>query len=131
MSSKFVGSIIKESLEKKDVLAKLKITAIRVEKVTAKHKTPWLKEWTIYSVEVSPEKAAKVANELGRDLESAHNWYADFKNDDYHFIVFRNKVFRIDIKITKEYDMAKKYGIAQGIPEYQIDFHPDTKRWKR
>ena len=26
---------------------------------------------------------------------------------------------------------AKKYGISLGIPEYQVDFHPEIKEWKR
>jgi hypothetical protein len=128
MTNNFIGSIIEESLESKDVLEKIKITVTKVEKVTEKHKTPWLKKWTVYTVEISPEKVAKIATELSECLDSAHNWYADFKNDKLHFIVFRNKVFRIDTISKEQYDKAKNYGISLGIPEYQVDFHPDTKK---
>jgi len=118
----FNGTIIVESLSDKEVLEKVKITATKTEKVTEKHKTSWLTKWTVYSVQITPEKAAKVAKELSESLESAHNWYADFKNDNFHFIVFRNKVFRVERNSKAQYDQAKKYGIGQGIPEYQLDF---------
>ena len=125
------GIIIAESLENKDILKELKVLNKKIELVTEKHKTPWLKQWTICTVEINADKAAKIAIELSKSLESAHNWYADFKNDRLHFIVFRNKVFRIDVGSKEQYDQAKKYGISLGIPEYQVDFHPDTKEWKR
>jgi hypothetical protein len=123
MTNNFIGSIIEESLANKDVLEKIKITGTRIEKVTEKHKTPWLKKWTVYKVEISPEKVAKIATELSECLDSAHNWYADFKNDKLHFIVFRNRVFRIDTASKEQYDKAKNYGISLGIPEYQLDFN--------
>ena len=122
MSNKFIGVIIKESLEKKDVLEKVKILETKIKQVVAKHKTPWLDKWTVYTVEVGSDKAAKVADELSKSLESAHNWYADFKNDNFHFIIFRNKVFRIDLAGKEKYEKAKKYGLSLGIPEYQLDF---------
>ncbi|MCX6723983.1 MAG: hypothetical protein NT155_02275 [Candidatus Staskawiczbacteria bacterium] len=125
MTTKFVGVIIDESLDDKDVLEKVKIIKTKVEPVSEKHKTPWLKKWTIHTVEVAPERAAKVASELSRCLENRHHWYADFKNDTFHFIIFRNKIFRIDRTSKKQYDEAKKYGISLGIPEYQVDFHPE------
>jgi len=124
----YIGVIIKESLENKDILEDIKILSTKIEKVTDKHKTPWLKQWTLYKVEINADKAAKVSNELSKCLESAHNWYADFKNDKLHFIIFRNRVFRIDRTSKEQYDEAKKYGIKLGIPEYQVDFHPEWKR---
>lgn len=127
----YTGVIIEESLENKEILKKIKILSTKVEPVVKKHKTPWLKQWTLHTVEINTNKAAKISKEISKCLESAHNWYADFKNDRLHFIIFRNKVFRVDITSKKEYDQAKKYGISLGIPEYQVDFHPDTKQWKR
>jgi len=43
MNETFVGVIIEESLEKKDILKKVKILKTKIEKVTTKHKTPWIK----------------------------------------------------------------------------------------
>jgi hypothetical protein len=127
----YIGVIIEESLENKDVLKKIKILSKKVERVTERHKTPWLKQWTLYTVEINSDRAAKISEELSKRMESAHNWYADFKNNELHFVIFRNKVFRIDRTNKKQYDEAKKYGISLGIPEHQVDFHPDIKEWKR
>jgi len=127
----YIGIIIEESLENKDVLKKIKILGTKIEAITDKHKTPWIKHWTIHTVKITSEKAAKIAEELSECLDSAHSWYADFKNGELHFIIFRNKIFRVDKTNKKEYDQARKYGISLGIPAYQIDFHPDIKTWKR
>jgi hypothetical protein len=49
----------------------------------------------------------------------------------FNFIIFKNKVFKIDRTSKEEYDKAKEYGISLGIPSYQVDFHPEVKEWKR
>src|SRR3990167_7576171 len=54
----YKGTIIKESLENEDILKDVKILGTEIEKVVEEHKTPWLKQWTLYSVEI-PEKRAK------------------------------------------------------------------------
>ena len=128
---KFTGTIIEESLENKIILKKIKITKTRIEKVSEKHKTPWIKQWTLHTVEIPENQADKVAKELSQSLDSKHNWYADFKNDETHFIIFRNKIFKIDRTIKKQYEEATKYGISLGLPEYQVDFSPHVKKWKR
>ena len=127
----FIGVIIEESLEKKDVLKKVKILKTKVEQVTKKHKTPWIKQWTLHTIEIPKNQANIIAQELSKSLDSKHNWYADFKNDTHHFIIFRNKIFYIDRRSKEQYDQAKQYGISLGIPEYQVDFHPDIAEWKR
>ncbi|MFH1246908.1 MAG: hypothetical protein V1644_00875 [Candidatus Micrarchaeota archaeon] len=123
----FVGVIIEESLENKDVLKKVKIIKTKVEPVTEKHKTPWLKQWTLHSVEIPENQANAIAKELSLVLERSY-WYADFKNKTHHFIIFRNKIFYIDRKNKEQYNEAKKYGLSLGVPEYQVDFRPD--KWK-
>lgn len=127
----FNGVIIEESLENKDVLQKVKILKTDVESVTEKHKTPWIKQWTLHTVEILENQPDIIAKELSESLDSEHSWYADFKNDTHHYIIFRNKVFFIDRRSKEQYDEAKNYGISLGIPEYQVDFHPDIKEWER
>ncbi len=127
----FKGTIIEESLENQKVLKKVKIIKTKVEQVVEKHKTPWIKQWTLHSVEIDSDKAERIATKISESLETKHNWYADFKNKTHHYIIFRNKVFFIDKTSKKEYDEAKEYGIALGIPPYQVDFHPEVKNWKR
>ena len=48
----YKGVIIEKSLEKKDVLGRIKILSTKIEQVVDKHKTPWLKQWTLYTVEI-------------------------------------------------------------------------------
>ena len=127
----FKGVIIEESLENKEILKKVKIIKTNTEEVTEEHKTPWIKQWTLHDVEIEQGKAEEIAEELSLALDSKHNWYADFKNNAVHFIIFRNKVFRMDRTSKKQYDKAREYGISLGIQEYQVDFSPHIKKWKR
>ncbi|MCR4328379.1 MAG: hypothetical protein NUV53_02565 [Patescibacteria group bacterium] len=127
----YKGVIIEESLENKDVLKDVVILSTKIERVVEKHKTPWVEAWTMHTVEISPEKAEEVAESLSRTLDAKHNWYADFKNETTHYIIFRNKIFTIDRHSKDQYDAAKQYGVSLGIPEYQVDFHPEIDEWKR
>jgi hypothetical protein len=122
------GTIIEESLENLDALKDVKILETKVEPVVEAHKTPWLTQWTLHEVEVPEERAEEVAEKLSHALDRAHggSWYADFKNDTTHFIIFRGKIFKIDRTSKEQYDEAKAYGIALGIPEYQVNFHPEV-----
>ncbi len=118
----YQGVIIEESLENIGVLQLVKILKTKIDPVTEKHKSPWIKQWTLHTVEVSEEQAEKVAKKISESLDQEHNWYADFKNSATAFIIFRNKIFRVNRHSQKQYDEAKQYGISLGIPEYQVDF---------
>lgn len=127
----YKGVIIEESLENKDILKDIKISETNVEEVVEEHKTPWIKQWTLHTVEIPENQVVSVAEKISKALDSEHNWYADFKNDTHHYIIFRDEVFYIDRKSEKQYDEAKRYGISLGIPDYQVDFAPDDKVWER
>ena len=129
----YQGVIIEESLENKEVLKKIKIISTKVEPITNEHKTPWLSQWTLHTVEISDNEAKEIAEEISKSLDRNHggSWYADFKNDTHHYIIFRDKIFYIDRKSKEQYDEAKRYGISLGIPEYQVDFHPEVEEWER
>ena len=125
----YQGIIIEESLENKDVLKDVKIVSTKVEKVTAKHQTPWLKQWTLHTVEITEQKAEKIADVISRNLETKHTaWYADFKHDNFHYIIFPEKVFKVNRRNDNEYEEAKQHGISLGIPDYQLDFSPEVNR---
>ena len=122
----FKGVIIEESLEDKSVLKKIKIVSTNVEEVVKKHKTPWIKKWTLHNVEIPEKQVDKIAGQISKSLDSKHDWYADFKNDKIHYIIYKNRVFKIDCKSQEQYDPAKAYGISLGIPEYQVNFSPEV-----
>lgn len=123
----YIGTIIEESLVNKQILKEIKILSTRVEQVIKKHQTPWLKQWTLHKVEIFKDKVAKISDQISKSLDPEHNWYVDYKNEKWHYIIFRNKIFKIDRNNPKQYNEAKKYGISLGIPEYQVDFSPDIK----
>jgi len=124
----YKGVIIEESLENPILIKDLTILETKVEQVTASHQTPWLKQWTLHTVEIPENKAEEIARKIGQNLETEHMaWYADFKNDGYHFIIFSNRVFKVDRTKPEEYENVKRYGVNLGIPDYQLDFSPDIK----
>lgn len=127
------GTIIEESLVNKDVLKKVKIISTKIEPITDEHKTPWLSQWTLHAVEIPENEAQSVAEEISKSLDYSHNssWYADYKNNTHHYVIFRDKIFYIDRKSKEQYDEVKRYGISLGIPEYQVDFHPEVEEWER
>ena len=127
----FNGIIIEESLENKDVLQKVKIIKTEIEEVTKEHKTPWVKQWTLHTVEILENQADEITEDLSKSLDPEHSWYADFKNDDYHYVIFRNKVFKVDRSKPEQYSEVTKYGVSSGIPDYQLDFSPHIKEWGR
>ena len=125
----FKGTIIEESLEDKLVLSKVKIISTKVEDVTDRHQTPWVKQWTLHKVEIEPEKVDGIAVQISKSLDAdhEHSWYADFKNEDTHYVIYRDKVFKIDRTRIEEYLEAKEYGLALGIPPYQVKFEKNVK----
>jgi len=127
----FTGVIIEESLENKDILKKVKIISTEIEKVTPEHKTPWIKQWTLHTVEIPEEKADGIAKSVSLSLDSHHEWYADFKNEKCHYIIFRNKIFKVNRSKPKQYQAVTKYGLTLGIPDYQLDFSPAIEEWQR
>lgn len=128
----YTGTIIEESLADLSVLDGVHIVATTVEPVTENHETPWISQWTMYTVEI-PEDAADIfAQKLSGTLDRDHSWYADFKRDSDHYIIFTGKIFHItDRADKKQYDAATEYGRSLNIPEHQLDFSPHIKTWGR
>ena len=120
----FKGTIIEESLVNKDVIRDVKIISTKIEQVAAGHATPWLDKWTLDLVEIDELKVDEIATKISDSLDPDHDasWYADFKNDRWHYIVFLHKIFKVDRSNASEYDEVEKYGLALGIPERQLDF---------
>jgi hypothetical protein len=125
----FKGVIIEEGLADTSVLKKLEILETKVEEVTETHKTPWLKQWTLHTVEIPDDKANEIAEKISKSLDYSHNssWYADFKNDNLHYIIFQDKVFKVNRNKPEEYKAVTKHGVSLGIPDYQLDFSPEIK----
>lgn len=124
----FNGVIIEESLADKSVLNDVNTISTKVAPVTERHKTPWVKQWTMHTVEVADDKAAEVADKISKALDKDHDWYADFKTETEHHVIYTGKVFHItDHRDKRQYDEATAYGVSIGIPDYQVDFFSDKQ----
>lgn len=132
MQSHFKGIIIEESLSNPSLLKEVTVTATDIEPVTEQHQTPWVKQWTMHTVEIPADQVSDVAEKISHTLDKDHNWYADFKTDTEHFVIYTDKVFHITDRSDKnQYDQATAYGISIGIPDYQVDFSPHYTQWER
>lgn len=119
----YTGTIIGESLLDLSVLSRLKILSEKVELITPRHQTPWVKQWTLYKVEVPENFIDEIANSISADLDYTHKgaWFVHFRNNQWDYIIFKDKIFKIDAQNHQEqYIEAKRYGLNLGIPEYQM-----------
>lgn len=126
----FAGVVIEESLRDKSVLSALDIVSTRTEAVTAEHRTPWLTKWTLHTVAVAADAAEPTAALLSEALQPNY-WYADFKDERTHFVIFPGRVFTVDRREPAQYQAVVEYGLGLGIPEYQLDFSPAIEQWDR
>ncbi len=119
----FRGVIIEESLEDTAVLGQFPILKTETEQVTERFGTPWLEKWHLHTIEVPEDEMETYAKAVRGALDGAHhNWYADFKTDAVHYIIFKNRIFAIDRTKRDEYQAAEDYGISLGIPPHQVNF---------
>jgi len=120
----YEGIVIEESLASLDVLKRMRIISTSTEPVTERHQTPWISHWTYHTVSIREADAPSVAEAISRALDSKHpnSWYADFKNETSHYVIFRDRVFLIDRRNPDQYREAQEYGISRGLPEHQADF---------
>lgn len=118
----YEGIIIQESLTNFDILKELEIVHTEIEKVTRANETPWLEQWTMHTVVIKKDKMDDYAQKLSQLIDSKHcnNWYCDFKNEELHYVVFRNKVFKLDKHSKQDYTNMKEYAIKLGLPEHQL-----------
>ncbi len=117
----YKGDVIEESLQDKTVLKDLTIITKRVEPVTERHQTPWLSQWTLDTIEVSDVQADDLAKKLSAALDATrHNWYVDYRNPTRHYVIFKDKVFKIDRSKKADYDAMVAYGLSIGVPDYQL-----------
>lgn len=126
----YEGVVIEESLRDKRVLRALNIVSTRTETVTEEHRTPWLKKWTLHTVVVEADAAEPTASQLSEALQPNY-WYADFKDEQTHYVIFSQRIFTVDRREPAQYQAVVEYGLGLGIPDYQLDFSPAIEQWER
>ncbi len=120
----YLGTIILESLISPAIIDGLNVTNTEVETVTDSFGTPWLKQWTLKTVEIDDNKIETIAEQISRSIDPTHanSWFADFANDAIHYVIFKDKVFKIDRTNPSNYESAKQYALSLGIPAHQLGF---------
>ncbi len=118
----YTGVIIEESLSDKSILSELHIISTEVESVTEAHATPWLEQWTLDTIEIPESEIDRVAERVSQSFDNEHisNWYADFKNDQFHYMIFPRKIFKLVLGKKSDYELMRDYGLSIGVPDYQI-----------
>ncbi len=127
----YQGVVVEESLENKEILRNVNISRTEIEEVTTSHKTPWIKQWTMHTVDIPEDQVEDFAEKMSKALDMEHAWYADFKNESFHYIIFRDKYFKVDRSKKEQYNDVITFGISLGIPDYQLDFSPYMNEWER
>jgi len=88
------GVIIEESLSDTSVLKEMKIIKTEIEKVTERHKTPWLTKWTCHKIEFPDEKMDEICEKLQNALDKNHEWYIELKNNRYEVMIFNDNIMK-------------------------------------
>ncbi len=121
----FKGVVIKESLGNTEILKRIKILSTKIEQVTPSHKTPWLKQWTLHTVEIPSESMDRISDELKNSLEKKHNWFMHFWKEGLLVVIFKDKIFKLPKDDKEAWRPAIEHGISLGIPKYQLNFPTD------
>ena len=111
----YTGCIIEESLKDKTILNEFKI----LETITD--------DGTSYIVEAEDSEIDSIVLKLQAAMSDEKIWYADLKNYDYHYIIYNDRIFKVNRDFPEHYEEAKEYGLKRGIPE---DYLPN-KSWAK
>ena len=90
----FKGVIIEESLKDKSVLKDLNIIKTKTEVVTNSHKTPWLKKWTIRTVEFDDKDEDIICEKLKKCIDDKHEWYIEIESNKWNILIFHDNIIK-------------------------------------
>lgn len=123
----YIGTIVEESLSNLDILKEIEITDQSIEKVSERDNTPWLDKWTIDTVKIKEDESEELANKLSKIIDTKHcnDWYCDFKNDKYHYVVFKDKVFKLKRGKKTDYETMQEYASKVGLIKEQMPTYDD------
>lgn len=101
----YTGCIIEESLKDKTILNEFNILETRED------------DGVSYIVEIEDSKVEEILPKLKKSMVDEPIWYIDLKNYDYHYIIFNDKIFKVDRDYPEQYEKTKEYGLKRGILE--------------
>lgn len=101
----YTGCIIEESLKDKAILDEFTILETKDE------------DGIMYIVEIDDSKIDSIVPKLKEAMVDEPVWYIDLKNYDYHYIIYNDKIFKVDRDYPEQYEKTKEYGLQRGILE--------------
>ncbi len=101
---KYTGCLIEESLKDKSILKEFIITDTVID------------DGVSYIVETDESKIDEIVTRLQAAMVDAPQWYCDLKCCDYHYIIFNDRIFKVDRDYPEQYEDAKEYGLKRNIP---------------
>ncbi|HEU5267681.1 MAG TPA: hypothetical protein VFU35_13320 [Jatrophihabitans sp.] len=118
------GTLLAESLRLGVdlVVPGLRMTRCGRHDVSASATLTQPKTWTFIHFEVDDDRVDELAASLSSTLLSDDGWYADFRSDREHFVVFAGKIFRYPKGDTAARDQVIRYGRDAGTPAHQLDW---------
>jgi len=118
----YKGVIIEESLSNNEIVHELEIIETYIGETTVREATPWLDKWTLQTVIIPEDKIEMYSKRLSELIDKKHisTWYCDFRNNKYHYVIFSDKVFKLDRTSKKDYLEMRYYGKKIGIPANQL-----------
>lgn len=112
---KFTGCIINESIKDKSILDEFTILETKTDGGIS------------YIVETDENNIESIVLKLQASMTDEKCWYTDLKNYDYHYIIYNDRIFKVNRDFPEQYEEAKEYGLKRGIPE---DYLPN-KTWAK
>lgn len=114
--SNYSGCLIEESLKDKSILDEFNIVETNID------------DGISYIVEIDESKIEKIVPKLQSAMVENAEWYCDLKCYDYHYIIYNDKIFKVNRDYPEQYEEAKEYGLKRGIPK---DYLPNASWAKK
>ena len=92
---KYSGCIIEESLTDKSIINEFEI----IEEIND--------DGIMWIVEIDESKLDNVLQRLQSAMVEAPIWYCDLKCDDYHYIIYNDKIFKVNRDYGEQYEKQR------------------------
>jgi len=108
MKKDYVGVVVEEGLEDKEILKGLDIVSFKISERL---------KWHMHRVRVSREDIEKISKVL-----KPEKWYMHFWHGRDVVAVFKDKIFEFNFDDKLSWQPVIEYGLSLGIPREQLDF---------
>lgn len=120
----YTGAVITQSLKPGSELTGVPLVVDRLvtfDKSDAAENQPT--RWTMIFFRIDDADAERLASWFADSLISEPGvWYADFRNDAEHFVIFPGRIFRYRLDDHDARQQAVDHGRRLGVPEAQLDW---------